>query len=108
MLPALDRLANNEGGTGSAVVSSGSVVVDPSSKLREKQHDYIVGGIVLPQIGEEVGYGLRNIGPKRGVHPHLVGVGIEAAVVTVKEPFDASPSARAPDAGTAYPADRRS
>ncbi len=82
---ALNRFAQYEGRAGRAVVGAGTIIPHPAPELREHDHYHVIVGIVFLQVGEEIADPGANIVPQAGVHPRLIGVGIEAAVVAVED-----------------------
>ena len=68
------------------MVSTAAVVVDTATKLGEHQQNDVVTGIVFAQIVEKATDRCGNIAPQTVVHPNLVGVTVEAAVVAVEYP----------------------
>ena len=73
-------LAHRESNTASAVVGTGAVVADSAAKLGEHQQDYVVTGVVVPQVGDKGLHVVRHITPQAGVEHRLVGVGVKAVV----------------------------
>src|SRR6516162_8658579 len=85
-MPAFDLLAEYEGHAAGAVIGSGAVVMDTTPELREQQHDDVVGLVVLAQVGEERLDAFGHSFPQHRMAGALPSMGIEGAVVAVKDP----------------------
>src|SRR5215471_13013391 len=85
VLPTLDWLAQDKGYPTRAMVGARAVVTRATAKFRKHQHDHVVADAMLFQVIEEAGDTLGDVSPQLVVHTVLVGVAIEAAVVTVED-----------------------
>ena len=85
-MSALDLLAEHKGNAAGAVIGAGAVVMDATAELREQQHDDVVGLVVLAQVGEERLDALGHGFPQHRMARALPGMGVEGAVVAVKDP----------------------
>ena len=73
-------LADDKRHAASAVVSAGTVLLDAPTKFRPDQHDRVIRGIMFAQILEEGIDSPIHLFPQLGMHRHLRGMGIKAAV----------------------------
>ena len=85
VLAAPDVLAEDKGRAARAVVGAGAVVMDAASELGEHQQDDVVAHIVGLEVVHEGGDAFGDVLPQLVVHPGLVGVAVEAAVVAVED-----------------------
>ncbi len=67
------------------MVRTRTVVVHPATELGEHDHDDVVPGVILLEVVEEALYRAGHVLPQLVMHPNLVGVAVEAAVVAVKD-----------------------
>src|SRR5215475_2409529 len=83
VLTTLDPLAQDKGHPTGTVVGARAVVTRAATEFREHEHDHVVADTMLTQVIEEAGDPFGYVLPQLVVHAMLVGVGVEAAEVTV-------------------------
>ena len=85
MHAAFHRIADGHRHPAGAVVGAGTVVLNPASELGEHEHQHVVRRVVLPKIGVKVPDPLGELPQQHRLGGHLVGVGVETALLSVED-----------------------
>src|SRR5215468_8754381 len=84
ILAALHGITDGKRRSSSPVVCPRAVIMHAAAKLREQEHQYIVGCLMLAQIGEEGIDRPRHLFPELRMLTELAGMRIEAAMIQIE------------------------
>ena len=59
------------------MIGARAIVTHAAAKLREQEHQHVVGRVVLPQIGEEGRDPFRHFLPQRRMRAKLAGMRVK-------------------------------